>query len=83
MGHRDRWVNIAEILDAGGKLHVVTQGHGACISSLESDGQMVCMTETAGAVFTSIMDEIEVMAKRFNEEGIVTDHVNGTVSPVP
>ncbi len=46
-----RWPNIAEILDAGGQLHVVTQGYGAAISSLESEGQMVCMTETAGADF--------------------------------
>jgi hypothetical protein len=77
MRRKEPWPNIAQIIDAGGQLHVVTHDYGTCISSLESDGQMVCMTQTNGENFTSVMDAIEAMAKRYNEEGIITDQVNG------
>jgi hypothetical protein len=78
MRRKERWSTVADIIAGGGQLHVVTEGHGVCVSSLESDGQLVCMIETGGGDFQGIMDELEALAQRFVEDGIVTDRVNGT-----
>lgn len=60
MRRKEPWPNIAQIIDAGGQLHVVTHDYGTCISSLESDGQMVCMTQTNGENFTTWVGTINL-----------------------
>jgi len=39
---------------------------------------MVCMIQSDGMSFDKIMNELEELAKRYHEEGIVTDEVNGS-----
>jgi len=77
MPRKRRWQNIADTIDLGGSLTVTSESYNMAISNLECDGQMVCMLETSAMGFEAIMDRIDELAKRFHEEGIVTDEVNG------
>ncbi|TQE96493.1 MAG: hypothetical protein FKY71_16650 [Spiribacter salinus] len=77
MPRKKRWQHIADIIELGGHLTVASEGAFPVISNLECDGQMVCMLETSGMGFETIMDRIDELAKRFHEEGIATDEVNG------
>jgi len=62
----------------GAELTVSTQGYGVTVSALQRGSQMVCMIQSDGMSFDKIMNELEELAKRYHEEGIVTDEVNGS-----
>lgn len=78
MSAQQRWPYIHETLEIGGSLDVSTQSYDVTISSLECDGQMVCMISSDNMTFDEIMDRLNQLAKRYHEEGIVTDEVNGS-----
>lgn len=78
MSAQQQWPYIHETLEIGGSLDVSTQSYDVTISSLECDGQMVCMISSDNMTFDAIMDRLNQLAKRYHEEGIVTDEVNGS-----
>jgi len=48
------------------------------ISSLEYDGQMVCTLMSDNMTFDAVVNRLDQLAKRYHEEGIVIDEVNGS-----
>lgn len=78
MSAKQIWPYIHKTLELGGNLSVSTQNYDVMISSLDCDGQMVCMIESGQMSFDAIMDRLNELAKRFHEEGIVTDEMNGS-----
>lgn len=72
------WPYIHETMKFGGHLTVATDSHDVTISSLDCDGQMVCMVSSDNMTFDAIMNHLDQLAKRYHEEGIATDEVNGS-----
>lgn len=78
MSTQQRWKYISETLEIGGILEVSTQSYGDVISSLVCDDELVCMFVSKNMTFDAIMDRLNLLARRYHDEGIVTDEVNGT-----
>jgi len=78
MAQQERWQYLRQLVNAGANLDINGGGYHLNIASLYLDEQQVCMFECSGMNFDSIMDHIEELAKRFEEEGIVSDELNGT-----
>ena len=77
MAKRERWHFIRQLVNGGASLDINGGGYHLNIAALYLDEQQVCMFECSGMDFDSIMDHIEELAKRFEEEGIATDELNG------
>lgn len=77
MAQRERWHYIRQLVNNGANLDVNGGDYHLNIASLYLDEQQVCMFECSGMDFDSIMDHIEKLAKRFEEDGIVSDELNG------
>jgi hypothetical protein len=77
MAQRKRWHYIRRLVNNGASLDINGGGYHLNIASLYLDEQQVCMFECSGMNFDSIMDHIEELAKRFEEDGIVSDELNG------
>ena len=75
---KQNWPYISQTLDDGAELTVSTQGYGITVSALQRGSQMVCMIQSDRMSFDEIMNELEELAQRYHEEGIVTDEVNGS-----
>ncbi len=69
--------NIAELLDDGCELEIHGGGHGLKVTSICDGQQIVCMFESRGDEADSVFPHLELQAKRYLSEGIVTDEVNG------
>lgn len=77
MAKRERWLSIRRLVNNGASLDINGGGYRLNIASLYLNEQQVCQFECGGMNFDSIMDHIEELAKRFEEDGIVTDELNG------
>lgn len=77
MATGERWQFIRQLVNDGAGLDINGGGYDLNIASLYLEEQQVCMFECSGADFDSIMDHLEELAKRFTEDGIVTDELNG------
>ena len=78
MAQQERWHYIRQLINDGASLDVNGGGYGMQIASLYLQEQQVCMFHCGGMDFDAIMDRLEELAKRFQEEGIVTDEINGS-----
>jgi len=56
MSAKPLWPYIHQTLEIGGVLNITTQGRHLTVSSLECDGQMVCMISSGGMSLDEIMD---------------------------
>jgi len=77
MAQRERWHYIRLLVNEGANLDINGGGYDLNIASLYLDDQQVCQFECSGMDFDSIMDHTEELAKRFEEDGIVSDELNG------
>jgi hypothetical protein len=78
MAQQERWQYLRQLVNAGANLDINGGGYHLNIASLYLDEQQVCMFHCRGMDFDAIMDRLEELAKRFQEEGIVTDEINGS-----
>jgi hypothetical protein len=78
MAKQQRWEHIRQLVNDGANLEINGGGYGMRIASLYLDEQQVCMFHCAGMDFDAIMDRLEELSQRFNDEGIVTDEINGS-----
>jgi len=74
---RQRWHYVRQLVNDGASLDVNGGGSPLNIASLYHGEQQVCMFECSGMDFDAIMDHLEELAKRYEEDGIATDEVNG------
>jgi len=73
-----RWPHVRKLVDYGATLEIHGGGHHLDIASLYADEQLVCMFLCGRMKFDQIMDHLDALAKRYNEEGMVSDEVNGS-----
>ncbi len=71
------WPNIKALVDDGATLEIHGGDHFRDIASLCAEEQLICMFRCDSMRFEKIMARLEDLAKRYNEEGMVTDEVNG------
>ena len=74
----DRWKHVRDLVNDGVELQINGGGYALNIASLCDETRQVCMFHCGGMDFDTIMDHLEELAKRYVEEGIVTDEVNGS-----
>jgi hypothetical protein len=72
------WPNVRKVVDDGATLQVHGGGHFLDIASLYQEDQLICMFLCKRMRFDEIMDRLDVLAKRYNDEGKATDEVNGS-----
>jgi hypothetical protein len=77
MAKHERWEHVRRLVNDGANLDINGGGYGMHIASLYLEEELVCMFHCAGMAFDAIMDRLEELAKRFDEDGIATDEVNG------
>ncbi|MFO7957344.1 MAG: hypothetical protein R6X33_09615 [Candidatus Brocadiia bacterium] len=78
MPENGTWPYIGEVVNCGGTLKINDGGYTLKVASLYQDEQLVCMFECSGMDFERIMQRLEELARRYVEEGVATDAVNGT-----
>ena len=77
MAKGQRWYYSRQLVNDGASLDINGGGHYLNIASLYHGEQQVCMFECSGLDFDAIMDHLDELGRRYEEEGIVTDEVNG------
>jgi hypothetical protein len=78
MAQQARWEHIRQLVNDGANLEINGGGYGMHIASLYLHEQQVCMFHCASMDFDAIMHHLEECAKRFDEDGIVTDEIDGS-----
>ena len=78
MAESERWAHVRQLVNDGATLDINGGGYHLKIASLYQGEQQVCMFMYREMGFDKIMDRLEKLAKRYCDEGIVTDQVNGT-----
>jgi hypothetical protein len=73
-----RWKHIAALVNDGAELEIHGGGSHFRMASLCDESRNVCMFECGGMDFEAIMDHLEELAKRYVEENVATDEVNGS-----
>lgn len=81
MAKRQPWQCIREMVNDGASLGIERGDRHLNIASLYHGGQQICMFECSDMDFDAIMDHLDELAERYEEEGIVTDEVNGEEYP--
>lgn len=69
---------VAALMENGVELQVNGGGYGLQIAGLHDEGGMICQFHCDGMSANEILDLLEELARRHEEEGIATDDVNGT-----
>ncbi|MFW6119243.1 MAG: hypothetical protein ACOC7S_02820 [Planctomycetota bacterium] len=78
MAESEMWAHVRQLVNEGATLDINGGGYHLNIASLYQGEQQVCMFMCREMGFDAIMDRLEKLAKRYCEEGVVTDEVNGT-----
>lgn len=79
MKREERWGFIREVINQGGYLDLDTASYELRIAGLGDESDMICLFDCDGMKFDAIMDHLDELAKRYLEEGIVSDEFNGQV----
>jgi len=72
------WASVEQVINSGGELRVKDGSRNFKIASLHDGEQLICMFECKRIPFRKIMDRLDALAKRYIDDGIVTDEVNGS-----
>ena len=71
------WASVEQVVNSGAELRVKDGSRNFKIASLYDGEQLICMFECKRMPFREIMDRLDALARRYVDEGIVTDEVDG------
>ena len=75
---RHPWLHVAGLVsDDGATIDIYGGGYGPDIAAIHIGPEQVCMFDCGGMTLEAIMDHLESLARRYVEEDIVTDEING------
>jgi len=79
MKREESWGFIREVINQGGYLDMNNTGYDLQTASIGDEYETICFFDCSGMKFDAIMDHLDELAKRYLQEGIVSDEFNGQV----
>ena len=69
---------LAELVEGGAHMEVNGGGYHLQIAALYEESQLICQFACSGMSPDAILEELNELALRYVEEGMVTDSLNGS-----